>query len=84
MKIRTIIIAIVVIAVAAFVAAPLLSQSQPKRYVVKLYSGDKMVGTWEAFDFGRLDGQTLVIAYGDRKFPTRLRISGTFSVEEFD
>jgi hypothetical protein len=60
------------------------AQSQPKRYVVKLYSGTSAVATWDALDFGRLDGETLIFTVGDRNFPRKVRISGTYIVEEFN
>ena len=85
MKYKPFIIAAMVIGIIVFFAYPTTySQSQPKRYVVKLYSGDKLVQTWEALDWARDEGETLVFTVGDRHSPTRVRISGTYSVEEFD
>jgi hypothetical protein len=62
-----------------------VSQSQPKHYTVKLYSANGVVvGTWDAINWGTVDGQTLTFSVGDRNFPNRVRISGTFSVEEYN
>lgn len=85
MKIK-ILIGVVGILLLLFVVAQTVTdaQSQPKRYTVKLFTGNSTVTTWEALDFGRLDGETLIFTVGDRNFPRRVRISGTFSVEEFN
>ncbi len=74
----------VIIAVALFMFAfsSTFSQSQPKHYTVKLYSGNNVVATWNALDWGYADGQTLVFTVGEQNHPTRVRINGTFSVEE--
>ena len=58
------------------------SQSQPKQYRVKLYSGGTVVSTWEALDLGNVDQQTLIFRVGDRKYPRSVRITGTYSIEE--
>ena len=73
-----------VLTVAIFVFTRSYSQSQPKHYTVRLYAADKLVGSWEALDWGTVDGQTISFTVGNRSFPTRVRVSGTFSVEEHD
>ncbi len=85
MKIKSLIsLVIVAVVIFVFVFTKSFSQSQPKRYTVKLYSVDKVVATWEGLDWGTADGQTYVFTVGNRRNPTRVRINGTFSVEEFD
>ena len=74
--------AIVLIGLSIFTISRTTSQSQPRHYAVKLYSGDKVVGTWQALDWGKIDDQTLVFSVGDVRYPRRVRIVGTFSVEE--
>lgn len=77
-------IALLVLVIGSLFFVRSFSQSQPKRYLVKLYSADRVVGTWEALDYGNVDGQSLEFHVGNRSFPTRVRINGTFSVEERD
>ena len=84
MKTKILVGLVVAILISILAFSTLFSQSQPKRYTVKLYSGDKTVATWMALDWGHADGQTLVFTVGDRNSPTRVRINGTFSVEEFE
>jgi hypothetical protein len=86
MKYKSVIIILFIVAgLAIFGINHSRSQSQPKRYVIKLYSGDQLVATWESFDLGSVnDNNTLLFNVGDRKYPRRVRISGTYSVEEFD
>ena len=79
-----IIVLLILIGLTIFGITHTTSQSQPKRYVVKLYSGSNMIATWEALDYGKIDGESLEFHFGDRKYPSRVRISGTYSVEEFD
>ncbi|MBI2429449.1 MAG: hypothetical protein HYV29_11770 [Ignavibacteriales bacterium] len=74
--------AICIFAVVAIVTTTSFSQSQPKTYTVKLYSGDNVVGTWTAIDWPIADGYTLVFSVGHRSTPKRVRINGTYSVEE--
>jgi hypothetical protein len=74
----------IAMALAIFIYTTSFSQSQPKRYTVKLYSGGTLVQTWDGFDFGTMNENTLVFSVGDRHYPTRVRINGTFSVEEFN
>ena len=72
------------IGIVIFVFTTSFSQSQPKHYVIKLYSGNNVVATWEALDWGTFDGQSLTFNVGDRHTPKRVKITGTFSVEEFE
>lgn len=57
-------------------------QALKKTYTVKLYSDGKIVGTWTAREFGSVDGQTLTFTIGSDFQPRKVRISGTYSVEE--
>lgn len=85
MKYRsTIGVAVLVLVVISIFVVRSYSQSQPKRYMIKLYSADRVIGTWDALDYGKVDGQSLEFHVGNRSFPTRVRINGTFSVEERD
>lgn len=71
-----------ILAAAAIVTTTSFSQSQPKSYTVKLYSGENVVATWTAIDWPTADGYTLAFSVGHRSTPKRVRISGTYSVEE--
>lgn len=73
---------ICILAAVAIVTTTSLSQSQPKSYTVKLYSGQNVVGAWTAIDWPTADGYTLAFSIGHRSTPKRVRISGTYSVEE--
>ncbi len=74
--------AVCIIVIVAVVTTTSFSQSQPKTYTVKLYSGDAVVGTWTAIDWPSVDGYTLTFNVGHRINPKRMRINGTYSVEE--
>ena len=56
-------------------------QNFDKKAVVKLYSGDKLVATWDATSVGKVDGNTYVFTTDTPPRPTQVRISGTYSVE---
>jgi hypothetical protein len=49
--------------------------------IVKLYSGDRLVATWDATSVGHVEGNTFVFTVGTPPRPTEVRISGTYSVE---
>ena len=53
-----------------------------KHCIVKLYAGGNVVETWEALDFGQADGEALVFSVGSDVTPRRVRIHGTWSIEE--
>ena len=63
-----------------------LSSSSPtpmtKHCIVKLYAGSNVVQTWESLDFGQVDGETLIFTVGSDVSPQRVRIHGTWSIEE--
>jgi hypothetical protein len=56
-------------------------QEFDKKAVIKLYSGDKLVATWNATSVGQVDGNSYVFTVGTSPRPTQVRISGTYSVE---
>ena len=53
-----------------------------KHCIVKLYAGSNVVQTWESLDFGQVDGETLIFTIGSDVSPQRVRIHGTWSIEE--
>jgi len=79
-----IVVVIFVLALTIFGITRSTSQSIRKTYTVKLYSGDVVVQTWIARDMGSFDEQSLVFTIGDDMRQRRVRISGTYSVEESD
>jgi hypothetical protein len=85
MKFKVIIILVLVLAGLVTISyTKLSSRSFDKRYSVKLYAGDKVVGTWVARNFGTIEGTTLTFSVGnDMDINTQqVRICGTYSVEE--
>jgi hypothetical protein len=73
--------------VILFVCAAVFSTATPtpqysKRCVVKLYSGNTVVASWDALGFGQIEGETLVFTIGNDISPKKVRISGTWSIEE--
>ncbi|MFA6439413.1 MAG: hypothetical protein WCX28_08900 [Bacteriovoracaceae bacterium] len=68
--------------VAVFSSATPTPVQYNKRCVVKLYSGTSVVATWDALGFGQLEGETLVFTVGSDISPKKVRISGTWSIEE--
>ena len=51
------------------------------RWLVKLYAGSQVVGSWEALDAGRVEGESLVFRVDAGAHDRVVRISGTYSVE---
>ena len=58
------------------------SQNIAPHYLIKLYEGGKIVGTWNALNAGRVDGQSLTFAINDEVNPRTVRIQGTYTVEQ--
>ena len=58
------------------------SQIGTKSYTVKLYSAGTVVGTWQAFQLGGGDKESISFFVGSQSFPRLVTISGTFSVEQ--
>jgi hypothetical protein len=50
--------------------------------IVKLYSDGKLVDTWEAIEPGRMEGPCYVFKIRKGAFKPKVRVCGTFSVEE--
>jgi hypothetical protein len=73
---------ILVLGIAALSIATPSPTQLTKRYVVKLYSGNSVVGTWEALGAGQVEGTTFVFTIGNDISPKKVRISGTWSIEE--
>lgn len=69
-------------------AALLLAAPEPtqytKRCTVKLYSANGIVASWDAMGMGQVEGQTLIFTVGSEVSPRKVRISGTWSIEERD
>jgi hypothetical protein len=85
MKIKIIaIISCVVLLVFAFLYSRVTAQSQEKRYIVKLYSGDRAIGTWVSTSIGVVDGTSLtfISVKGFDQVKYQVRICGKYSVEE--
>ncbi len=61
------------------------SQNLTRYYIVKLYSGEKVIGTWQSRDIGKIDGESLTfVVKGDFDINARsVRIQGVYTVEEF-
>jgi len=57
------------------------AQNMDRRAIVNLYSGGKVVATWEATSVGHLEGNTFVFTVGSPPNPKQVRISGTYSFE---
>lgn len=60
------------------------SQNLTRYYIVKLYAGEKVIGTWQSRDIGRVDGESLTfVVKGDFDINARtMRIQGVYTVEE--
>lgn len=81
---KNIVIAVIILLtgiVVYSIAAPTPPQYK-KLCVVKLYSGNTVVATWDALSFGQVEGETLVFTVGNDISPKKVRISGTWSIEE--
>ncbi len=86
MKIKlTVIFIIIVVSLSVFFYTKSSSQSISRYFIVKLYSGEKVIGTWRSIELGRIDGQTLTFTVkGDFDTEARqVRIQGNYTVEEF-
>jgi hypothetical protein len=82
---KTFIVTIITLVVLGFAGSELAVSNPPgynKKCIVKLYSGSTVVGTWEALNFGQVEGETLVFTIGNDINPKKVRISGPWSVEE--
>ncbi len=49
--------------------------------IVRLYSGEQIVGEWKASGLGRMDGTSFVFPVKHGVVNLEVRINGTFSVE---
>ena len=78
------IISILLLTLACIIIYSIAFSSPPmnKHCIVKLYDGGNVVQTWEAIDFGQTDGQTLIFSVGTDVTPRRVRIHGTWTIEE--
>ncbi len=81
-KTRLLILAVILLAVLSIlVVCPERSKAQygGDETIVKLYSGNNLVATWDNANKGRVDGNTYVFTI--RPENKEVRISGTYSVE---
>ncbi len=82
MKAKLLVSLLFIILAGVFIITKSNSQVGTKQYVVKLYAGDKVVGTWDSYAIGNSDGQSITFFVGSQTYPQQVRISGTFSVEQ--
>jgi hypothetical protein len=73
---------LLLVSAALLVAAP--EPQYTKRCTVKLYSANGIVASWDAMGMGQVEGQTLIFTVGSEVSPRKVRISGTWSIEERD
>jgi hypothetical protein len=53
-----------------------------KIFTVRLYSGEKLMGSWQAIGEGLVDGDSYVFNTASTLEPRMVRIQGTYSVEQ--
>ena len=58
------------------------SQGGAKNYTIKLYSAGRVVETWQSYQIGGGDRETITFYVGSLTHPRQVTISGTFSVEQ--
>jgi hypothetical protein len=81
--------AVVAAALLGFAAGaltlPQLSEADlGEKALVKLYDDGKVIGQWTASNLGRMDEGSFVFTVKEGVRDLRVRIHGTFSVEETD
>jgi hypothetical protein len=69
------------VAAGTFFDPALVRADASGRWIVKLYSGPEVVGTWESLGPGKIDGGTLYFLVEQGVRTKEMRISGTYSVE---
>ena len=74
--------AILLAALIIFMVTGSSSQVGTKQYTVNLYSGGRVVATWNAHSIARTEGETLTFFIGSETYPHQVTINGTFSVEQ--
>jgi len=83
---RKIILLVSVIAILVFALSmsQLPAQSPQNKYVVKLYSGEKVIAQWVSTSLGTVEGTSLVFTSSQGYDETKLqvRISGHYTVEQ--
>ncbi|MFA5832033.1 MAG: hypothetical protein WDA22_01020 [Bacteroidota bacterium] len=83
MKRKLILVALVCsIAFAVVIFTTAHSQVGTKNYTVKLYSAGKVVETWQSYQIGGGDRESITFYVGSLTYPRQVTISGTFSVEQ--
>ena len=73
---------VVIIGFVSFFYSSANSQPNTKNYTVKLYSGGTVVGTWQSFQVGNNDKESITFFIGSQTFPHQVTICGTYSVEQ--
>ena len=58
------------------------SRNISSHYLIKLYEGGKVIGTWTALDAGKVDAQSLTFTINNEVSPYTVRIQGTYTVEQ--
>ncbi|MFA6541267.1 MAG: hypothetical protein WCT99_06650 [Bacteroidota bacterium] len=74
--------ALLLAALIVFMVSGSTSQVGTHQYTVNLYSGGRVVATWDAHAIARNEGETLTFFVGSETYPHQVTINGTFSVEQ--
>ncbi len=77
-------VSIVLTLVLAVSMSNLPAQNVQKKYIVKLYSGEKVIAQWVSTSIGTVEGTSLVFTAAQGYDETKLliRICGRYTVEE--
>jgi hypothetical protein len=84
MKIKIIVISVLVIlSLLVVFHSQTASQNMGRVYLVKLYAGEKVIGSWQSKEIGRIEGESLTfVVKGDFDLEAReVRIHGVYTVE---
>jgi hypothetical protein len=85
MKIKIIFVSVLIILCLLVVfQSQTASQNMGHVYLVKLYAGEKVIGSWQSKEIGRIEGESLTfVVKGDFDLEARqVRIHGVYTVEQ--
>jgi hypothetical protein len=80
----TVLSLLIVIILLVFYHTTTSSQGFGNLYLVKLYEGEKVIGSWQSINIGQVEGGSLIFTVkGDFDLnPRQVRIQGVYTVEQ--